>query len=116
MFYAYSEPFTFHHGNGITSSTAYTSLDVAVNLSQTSPSSSFRNQTSPASTRDGLAFEGDDVGTDAVKEPAIMADDFCYLIQSLMLHTIVAEFVLLTEITSLSSIIDDKDGEIKDYQ
>src|SRR3990172_2531500 len=38
-------------------------LYAAANLSQTSPSSSsFRNQTSPASTRDGLAFEGDGVG------------------------------------------------------
>ena len=52
------------------SSTANTSRDAAVDPSQTFPSSSFRNQTSPASTRDGLAFKGDDVGTASIEEPA----------------------------------------------
>ena len=56
------------------------------------------------------------MGADAVEEPAVVADDVCYLIQSSILHAIVAEFVLLTEINSSSSIIDGEDVEIKDYQ
>ena len=50
----------------VTSSTSYTSLYAAVDLSRIFPSSSFRNQTSPAGTRDGLAFEGDDASADVI--------------------------------------------------
>jgi len=66
--------------------------------------------------RNGFAFKGDDVSADAVEEPAVMRDDVCYLIQRSILHAIVAESALLTEINSSSSIIDDEHGVIKDYQ
>jgi len=62
-----------------------------------------------------IAFEDNQMCADAVEEPAVVAVDVCYLIQNSILHAIVAEFVLLTEINSSSSIIDDEHGEIKDY-
>ena len=65
---------------------------------------------------DGVAFEDNQMRADAVEEPAVVAVDICDLFQSLILHAIVAEFVLLTEINSSSSIIDDEHGVIKDYQ
>jgi len=54
-----------------TVSTSYTTPDAAVNLSRIFPSSSFRNRTSPASTRDGLAFEGDYASADALDETKV---------------------------------------------
>ena len=65
--------------------------------------------------RNGVAFEDDQMRTNPIEEPAVVAVDVCYLIQNSILHAIVAEFVLLTEINSSSSIIDDEHGEIKDY-
>ena len=44
--------------------TANTHRDAESDLSKIFLSSSLRNRTSPASTRDGLAFEGDELGVD----------------------------------------------------